>query len=305
MSSSGLSDSPNTAGRDTSPSHLPLWRRPLRRLQTHSKETRGTNLTLTTSAGKVYLLDQFRERVPMRIRNRSIAMFSEFVGAFLFMLVGIGGNSTVIHGPAKAMQYGGGDMMADPAKILFVATVWGMAVSVNAWAFFHVSGGLFNPAVTMVASIAAAATCYGLLPEGSLAKTELGEYTSVTQGLFIEMFITAQAVVAVSMLATEKHKAAFIAPVGIGMSVFASVCMAATYTGAGINPARAFAVCAVTGSFPHFHWIYWVGPGMGARLATAFYLLIPKLEYWTVNPDVDDYQSKIGEGVLDIASRVR
>jgi aquaporin related protein len=199
-------------------------------------------------------------------------------------------------------------------------------VSVNAWAFFRISGGLFNPAVTMammiiravppvdraldmgsqvVASMAAAATCYGLLPEGSLAKTELGEYTSVTQGLFIEMFTTAQAVVAVFMLATEKHKATLIAPVGIGMSVFASVCMAATCTGAGMNPARAFAVCAVTGSFPHYHWIYWVGPGMGARLATAFYLLIPKLEYWTVNPDVDYYQSKIGEGVLDIASRVR
>jgi hypothetical protein len=76
MSSSGRSDSPNTAGRDTSPSHLPLWRRPLRRLQTHSKETSGTNLTLTTSAGKIYLLDQFRERVPMRIRDRSTAMFS-------------------------------------------------------------------------------------------------------------------------------------------------------------------------------------------------------------------------------------
>jgi aquaporin related protein len=80
---------------------------------------------------------------------------------------------------------------------------------------------------------------------------------------------------------------------------------AATYTGAGMNPARAFAVCAIQGSFPHYHWIYWVGPGMGSLLATAFYLLIRKLEYWTVNPDVDDYQSKIGESVLDIASRVR
>jgi aquaporin related protein len=107
-----------------------------------------------------------------------------------------------------------------------------------------------------------------------------------------EMFITAQVVVAVFMLATEKHKATFIAPVGIGMSVFASVCMAATYTGAGMNPARAFAVCVATGNFPHYYWIYWVGPDMGAMLATTIYLLIRKLEYWTVNPDVDDYQSK-------------
>jgi aquaporin related protein len=145
-----------------------------------------------------------------------------------------------------------------------------MAVSVNAWAFFRISGGLFNPAVTMammiiravppvdglldmgsqlVESIAAAATCYGLLPQDSLAKTELGEYTSVTQGQLIEIFITAQVVVSVFLLATEKHKATFIALVGIGMSVFASVCMGATYTGAGMNPTRAFAVCAVTGAF--------------------------------------------------------
>jgi aquaporin related protein len=59
----------------------------------------------------------------MRIRNRSIAMFCEFVGTFLFMLIGLGGSSTVINGPAKAAQYGGGAMMADPAKILLVATV--------------------------------------------------------------------------------------------------------------------------------------------------------------------------------------
>jgi aquaporin related protein len=241
MSSSSISDT----ARDTIPSHLPLWRRPLRRLNRNQEGNRH-NLSLTTSGGNLYVLDQFREKVPMPIRNRSIAMFSEFVGTFLFMLIGLGGNSTVINAPAKAVQYGGGDMMADPAKIIFVATVWGMAVTVNAWAFFRISGGLFNPAVTMAmmiiravppvdglldmasqmaASIAAAAVAYGLLPPGSLAATELGEYTTVTQGLFIEMFITAQVVIAVFMLATEKHKATFIAPVGIGMSVFASVLM--------------------------------------------------------------------------------
>jgi hypothetical protein len=40
-------------------------------------------------------------------------------------------------------------------------------------------------------SFAAAATCYGLLPQDALTKTELGRYTCVTQGLFIEMFIAA------------------------------------------------------------------------------------------------------------------
>lgn len=44
----------------------------------------------------------------------------------------------------------------------------------------------------MVASIVAVAICYGLLPEGSLPATELGPRTSIQQGLFIEMFLTAQ-----------------------------------------------------------------------------------------------------------------
>ena len=60
----------------------------------------------------------------------------------------------------------------------------------------------------------------------------------------------------------------------------------------------------VQGSFPHYHWIYWVGPGLGALLATAFYQLIRKLEYWTVNPYVDDYETKVGETIRDVASRV-
>jgi len=263
--------------------------------------------------------------VPLRIRNRSIAMISEFVGTFLFMLIGLGGNSAVINDAAVAAQYGGGDASADPAKILFIATVWGASVTVNAWSFFRISGGLFNPAVTMalmliravppldglldifcqlMGSILASAIAYGLLPPGALAATELGSTTTVTQGLFIEMFITAQVVVAVFMLATEKHKATFIAPVGIGLTVFACILMASTYTGAAINPARSFAVCVIKGSFPHYHWIYWVGPGLGALLATAFYHLIRKLEYWTVNPDVDDYETKVGETIRDVASRV-
>ena len=182
----------------------------------------------------------------MPVQNHVIAMLSEFVGTFLFMFIGLGGNSVVNNTAARGMQPAGGDMSADPSKILFIAMAWGMAVVVNAWAFFRVSGGLFNPAVSiamviiraisplrgvlmvgtqMVASIVAAAVCYVLLPEGSLATTELGAQTSVVQGVFIEMLLTAQVVLAVFMLATEKHKATYIAPVGIGLAVFAAIMM--------------------------------------------------------------------------------
>ncbi|KAF2691078.1 aquaporin-like protein [Lentithecium fluviatile CBS 122367] len=303
------------------------WRRRLRKIRNIPvlPHHNGHDLHLTTSEGKVYIIDQFNEKVPMTVRNHIIAMLSEFVGTFLFIFVGLGGNSVVNNTAAQQLQPAGGNLSADPSKILFTAIAWGMSVIVNAWAFFRVSGGLFNPAVSiammairaisplrgglmiatqMVASIAAAAACYRLLPEGSLATTELGTQTSVVQGLFIEMFLTAQVVLAVFMLATEKHKATYIAPVGIGLAVFATIMMGAAYTGASLNPARSFAVCVVLGSFASYHWIYWLGPAMGSLLAVSFYLLIRKLEYWTVNPDVDTYETKVGHDIMVVKDRV-
>ena len=43
---------------------------------------------------------------------------------------------------------------------------------------------------------------------------------AIAQGLFIEMFLTAELVITVLMLAAEKSKATFIAPVGIGLALF-------------------------------------------------------------------------------------
>lgn len=75
-------------------------------------------------------------------------MLSEFVGTFLFMFIGIVGNSAVDNMAAREVQVGGGSVEADPAKGMYVALVWGLSIIVNAWAFFRISGGLFNPAVS-------------------------------------------------------------------------------------------------------------------------------------------------------------
>ena len=40
-------------------------------------------------------------------------------------------------------------------------------------------------------------------------------------------------------------------------------------------------------SFNGYHWIYWVGPILGALLASSFYMFIKALEYETVNPEQD------------------
>lgn len=56
--------------------------------------------------------------------------------------------------------------------------------------------------------------------EISNVNTILVSGTSIAQGLFIEMFLTAQLVFVILMLAVEKSKDTFMAPIGIGLALF-------------------------------------------------------------------------------------
>ncbi|KAI0900804.1 aquaporin-like protein [Annulohypoxylon nitens] len=259
------------------------------------------------------LLDLF----PLRVKNHAVAAMSEFAGTFMFLLFAFGGTNAVNTNLPPSTD----SAAADPARLLYISLCFGMSLAVNAWVFYRISGGLFNPAVTVgmmavgaldyvrgplvmfsqiVGGIAAAGVVAGLTPGPLAVATVLGGGTSVVQGLFIEMFLTAQLVFTIFMLAAEKHRATFIAPVGIGLSLFIAELMYAAsqplltngvlgvyYTGGSVNPARSFGPCVVTGTFHTYHWIYWVGPILGSMLASGFYVFIKALEYETVNPQQD------------------
>lgn len=68
--------------------------------------------------------------------------------------------------------------------------------------------------------IASAGVVSALFPGPLNVTTRLGGGASISQGLFIEMFLTAQLVLVVIMLAIVKHKSTFLAPVGIGLAFF-------------------------------------------------------------------------------------
>ncbi|KAK7966948.1 uncharacterized protein PG986_001225 [Apiospora aurea] len=248
-------------------------------------------------------------RCPKKVKNHLVAMLSEFVGTFMFLFFAFGGTNAVNTAPTQ-----GEPLNANPAKLLYISLCFGMSLMVNAWVFFRISGGLFNPAVTLgmmlvgalnyvrgsliiisqiLGGIAASGAIYGVLPGPLNIRTNLGGGTSVAQGVFIEMFLTAQLVFTIFMLAAEKHKATYIAPVGIGISLFIAELLGVYYTGGSVNPARSFGPCVVLGSFSHYHWIYWVGPILGSLLASAFYLLVKALEYETVNPDQDSQHTRV------------
>jgi aquaporin related protein len=58
------------------------------------------------------------------------------------------------------------------------------------------------------------------------------------------------------MLANEKHKATFMAPIGIGLALFIAEMVGVYYTGGSLNPARSFGPCVVSGVWDQEHWIY-------------------------------------------------
>ncbi|KAL8683423.1 MAG: hypothetical protein Q9186_000576 [Xanthomendoza sp. 1 TL-2023] len=127
-------------------------------------------------------------------------------------------------------------------------------------------------------AILSAGVVSALFPGPLNVRTALLPGTSLAQGLFIEMFLTAQLVFTILMLAAEKHKATFIAPVGIGLSLFIAELAGERSTSyIHVSSLRTIG-------------IYWLGPILGALLAAGFYKLIKTLDFETANPgqDFDD-----------------
>ena len=61
--------------------------------------------------------------------------------------------------------------------------------------------------------------------------------------------LTARLMLAILLLAAEKHKATFIAPIGIGLALFVAELLGVYYTGGSLNPARSFGPAVVIQQF--------------------------------------------------------
>ena len=138
----------------------------------------------------------------------------------------------------------------------------------------------------LMAGIAAAGAVNGMLPGPLKVANSLGDSTTAVQGLFLEIFLTSQLILTVYLLAVEKHRATHLAPVAIGISVFVAHLAGTFYTGTSLNPARSLGPAVLVG-FTSYHWIYWVGPVLGALLAFVVYSVLKWLDYKTANPGQD------------------
>ncbi|UZJ57584.1 hypothetical protein CBS101457_006904 [Exobasidium rhododendri] len=240
----------------------------------------------------------------MGLKQDFVAALGEFVGTTLFLLLALGGAKTAQVTRTTSQTQGLSTSLGNQT-IMFIALSFGMSLLVTAWVFYRVTGGLFNPAITLalwligglsafravllvvsqlLGGIAAAALVAALTPFGGaeMVETNLGTGVNVAQGLFIEAFLTAILVLTVILLAAEKHKSTYLAPVGIGLALLACHMFGVVWTGCGINPARSFGPSVVSGSFPGYHWIYWVGPGLGSCFAVGFYVFLKLFDYTSV-----------------------
>ncbi|CAH0040122.1 unnamed protein product [Clonostachys rhizophaga] len=226
------------------------------------------------------------------VKNHFVASLGEFVGTLMFLFFAFAGTEVAnIGSQSNSDNTTTGEATGfSVATLLYISLSFGFSLMVNVWIFFRISGGLFNPAVTlgmvltraisivraiclliaqMAGAIAASAIVRYLFPESFNVRTTLGGGASTVQGVFIEAILTSELVFTIFMLAKEKHRATFIAPVGIGLALFISELVGVQFTGGSLNPARSFGPCVITGTFDAEHWIYWVGPFVGSLIAMA------------------------------------
>ena len=176
-----------------------------------------------------------------------------------------------------------------------VALANGLTIAVMASAVGHISGGHFNPAVTLgflvtrrigpalaalywLAQIAGAVL--GALALRALFPSEANLDTGVPvvnpaindlQGVAIEALLTFFLVWVIFATAVDPGGAfKTISGLAIGLTVAIGVLATGPLTGAAMNPARALGPEIVFNSWDDF-WVYLVGPPVGAAVAALAY----------------------------------
>jgi aquaporin Z len=221
--------------------------------------------------------------------------FAEFVGTFTLIFVGAG----------SIIATRGQDLTA-------IALAHGLAIGVMASAVGHISGGHFNPAVTLgfvvtrrietamagaywvaqfLGAVVAAAILRGVVP-GSLADPvklgtpAIGGGISAGQGLAIEIILTFFLVwVIFATAADPRGSFRLIAGLAIGLTITLDIFMGGPFTGAAMNPARAFGPQLIQNAWSD-GWVWYLGPAIGAALAALAYewLYLRPLEPEPVGP---------------------
>jgi aquaporin Z len=208
---------------------------------------------------------------------------AEFVGTFLFMTIGY----------SSVAAFGA----ADVPGLLVVPFSFGFGLLAAIFAVGHISGGHFNPAVTVAAlldrrvevtdaigyilaqvigAIAAAAIVFVVAGQGAVTAgvTKPGAGITDIGALLLEIVLTAGFVL---VILVASKRAAGLAPLAIPLTLVAIHFASATLSGASVNPARSIG-SALLGADLSALWIYLVGPIVGAIGGWAVFRLLDEPE---------------------------
>ena len=218
---------------------------------------------------------------------------AEFLGTFLLVFGGCGA-------AILAATFLTEDNVQQGIGFLGVALAFGLSVLAGAYAFGHVSGGHFNPAVTIGLAIAKRFNWKGVLPyigsqivaasvagavlfaiakgkpgfsavESGFASNGYGDRSpggyGLVAGLIIEIVITA-IFVYIILGATDDRAPKGLAPIAIGLGLTVVILAAIPVTNASVNPARSLGVAwfAGAGALSQM-WLFIVAPITGAVIA--------------------------------------
>ena len=86
----------------------------------------------------------------------------------------------------------------------------------------------------------------------------------------MEVLVTAILMFVIVAVATDRRAQGLPAGLAIGGAVALNVLWAGPISGASMNPARSFGPVLISGVWTA-HWIYWVGPIVGAALGAFAY----------------------------------
>lgn len=83
----------------------------------------------------------FADRLNDTARNHFVACCGEFIGTFFFLFFALSGTQVANTAAEHTDAY-------ELPRLTYISLAFGLSLAVNAWVWFRVSGGLFNPAVS-------------------------------------------------------------------------------------------------------------------------------------------------------------
>ncbi|MFH6768032.1 aquaporin Z [Gaetbulibacter aquiaggeris] len=214
-------------------------------------------------------------------------LFAEFFGTFWLVFGGCGSAIFAAGFPDLGIGFAG------------VALAFGLTVLTMAYALSHISGGHFNPAVSIglwaggkfeakdllgyiiaqvIGAIAAAGALY-LIVTGKSDFVDIGGFAangygdlspdgySMTSALVAEFLLTAFFLLII-LGSTNARAPKGFAPIAIGLALTLIHLISIPITNTSVNPARSTSQALFAGAdFTRQLWLFWVAPIAGAIIA--------------------------------------